>query len=229
MNLKTGLLIGTNPKNIGNLFKSSIPLDSLSTLYIKLISNVILESLLLNSKQTFNISKECFRNTVFDYYSQVKNVDNVDVRVLLSNFKDGDLHKVTTSKPIDVIYFDSSYSSKAVAAFANKYVENKSKNFQISSFPMLDTECNFNLSEIENNQTTFKEYDYVVLGGTFDKLHLGHKSLLSEAVLRCRKRLTVGVCSDLILNSKYILFVIMVHLHTLDCRIVFQAKYYQSS
>lgn len=35
--------------------------------------------------------------------------------------------------------------------------------------------------------------DNVVLGGTFDRLHVGHKLLLTDAVIRSRKRLVVGV------------------------------------
>jgi phosphopantetheine adenylyltransferase / dephospho-CoA kinase len=38
-----------------------------------------------------------------------------------------------------------------------------------------------------------KKYNTVVLGGTFDRLHVGHKILLSEAALRAHKRLVVGV------------------------------------
>jgi phosphopantetheine adenylyltransferase/dephospho-CoA kinase len=36
-------------------------------------------------------------------------------------------------------------------------------------------------------------YNNVVLGGTFDRMHIGHKILLSEAALRAHKRLVVGV------------------------------------
>ena len=45
-------------------------------------------------------------------------------------------------------------------------------------------------------------YNHVVLGGTFDRLHVGHKVLLSTAVLRCDTRLTVGVTSSKLLTRK---------------------------
>jgi len=45
-------------------------------------------------------------------------------------------------------------------------------------------------------------YSHVVLGGTFDRLHPGHKVLLSTAVLRCDTRLTVGVTSPALLSRK---------------------------
>lgn len=47
-------------------------------------------------------------------------------------------------------------------------------------------------------------YDAVVLGGTFDRLHVGHKILLSEGCLLCDKKLTVGV-TDGNMNKRKIL------------------------
>lgn len=45
-------------------------------------------------------------------------------------------------------------------------------------------------SLIDDSET---KYNNVVLGGTFDRLHVGHKILLTEAALRAQKRLVVGV------------------------------------
>ena len=39
-------------------------------------------------------------------------------------------------------------------------------------------------------------YDRVVLGGTFDNLHNGHRRLLTMALRVCREQLTIGVVSD---------------------------------
>jgi len=47
-----------------------------------------------------------------------------------------------------------------------------------------------------------KMYENVVLGGSFDRLHAGHKILLSEAVLRCMRKLTVGIADTSMLKCK---------------------------
>ncbi|XP_065839572.1 bifunctional coenzyme A synthase-like isoform X2 [Oscarella lobularis] len=45
-------------------------------------------------------------------------------------------------------------------------------------------------------------YEHVVLGGTFDRLHNGHKLLLSTAALHCTKRLVVGITDGVQLQGK---------------------------
>ena len=47
-----------------------------------------------------------------------------------------------------------------------------------------------------------KIYNHVVLGGTFDRIHPGHKILLSTALLRCDTRVTVGVTCPALLTRK---------------------------
>lgn len=47
-----------------------------------------------------------------------------------------------------------------------------------------------------------KKYNSVVLGGTFDRLHVGHKILLSSACMRAKKRLVVGVTDVNMITSE---------------------------
>lgn len=52
---------------------------------------------------------------------------------------------------------------------------------------------------IECNRTINKPYGAVVLGGTFDRLHNGHKMLLSRAVMAASERVVCGItCGDMI-------------------------------
>ncbi|EPS61651.1 hypothetical protein M569_13145, partial [Genlisea aurea] len=45
-------------------------------------------------------------------------------------------------------------------------------------------------------------YDAVVLGGTFDRLHDGHRQFLKAAAMAARNRIVVGVCDGPMLANK---------------------------
>jgi len=57
-------------------------------------------------------------------------------------------------------------------------------------------------ASIKIDDTNNKIYTQVVLGGTFDRLHAGHKILMTTALLRCTQRLTVGVTGQEMLKNK---------------------------
>ena len=47
-----------------------------------------------------------------------------------------------------------------------------------------------------------KVYKNTIMGGTFDRLHIGHKIMLSEAVLLTENRLLIGVTNECMLTRK---------------------------
>nr|CAG4643298.1 EOG090X0864 [Ilyocryptus agilis] len=85
----------------------------------------------------------------------------------------------------------------------------KNKNEDIQSDLLLETSVvdATSWSEVPVDSTPTigaadKLYDHVVIGGTFDRLHEGHKMLLTAAILRCGKSLTIGVTDGDMIRTK---------------------------
>ncbi|KAH9297568.1 hypothetical protein KI387_029250 [Taxus chinensis] len=72
--------------------------------------------------------------------------------------------------------------------------------------PNLATEelnnCSSEGMEASEVQSLSNSYDVVVLGGTFDRLHDGHRRLLKAAAELARVRVVVGVCTGPMLGNK---------------------------
>lgn len=103
----------------------------------------------------------------------------MDVRVLVSTMKNRSNVMARMDK-VDLIMVDQNEYRSGDNALS-------SMNFK-SSESLLDESQN--------------KYNTVVLGGTFDRLHVGHKILLSEAALRAQKRLVVGVTDVNMITSE---------------------------
>lgn len=57
--------------------------------------------------------------------------------------------------------------------------------------------------KIQFNPSSYtKKYNHVVLGGTFDRIHNGHKLLLLTAILKTNKILTCGLTDGEMNKSK---------------------------
>ncbi|CAH1954560.1 unnamed protein product [Acanthoscelides obtectus] len=180
---KTGLLIVSNPKQIHKIL-SSIHKQVKNTLYIQLLS-ALGDPLGAFQPVVFNTWPK-FSKTLFNIYSQVAvHCNHLDVRVLISGLK-YNIPKINTKSPIDLVIFDKTYKKSDIEQFIKGKINNITEKFEIIT---VDT------GKAEFEEENIDEFlaDHVVLGGTFDRIHVAHKFLLSEVALRSKKIATVCV------------------------------------
>jgi phosphopantetheine adenylyltransferase/dephospho-CoA kinase len=218
---KIGLLVLTKPTKLGKILPI-IKQHVNKTLYVQFYPG---RQRLINSLPSDeNVLCGPYHGpTVIGIYSQATAVcQNLDVRVLLAGLKDPFLSIINTRKQIEVVIFDCVFNNDEVDNFLKSCLLNATQRCQIvtlngdedSASDNLDilhpSRRNsvasrvvgpFNVDGISPNKQ-FKMHENVVLGGTFDRLHAGHKILLSEAVLRCTRKLTVGVTDTSMLKCK---------------------------
>lgn len=187
----TGLLICSNPFRLLRIFPQ-IQRDVQSTLYVHFFP------IPMPDKKTVR-----HRFMMIDAYKNLSPM-NVDVRILLCGLKGTLDSQITTKRPVDVIFYDDHIKSEQLHHVMSS-LSNKSPNCKTvfvapnETYNSNDTKENNQYDEMENEL-----YESVVLGGTFDRLHKGHKILLSTAALKCTKKLTVGVTDISMLNCKFI-------------------------
>lgn len=100
------------------------------------------------------------------------------MRVLISTIKNQN-NLISRARNVDLVFVDDR-------------IENTPNE---KTFDFVSTSALIDDNEIKHNN--------VVLGGTFDRLHVGHKILLSEAALRAQKRLVVGVTDVNMIKSMH--------------------------
>lgn len=180
---RTGLLIVTNLSKIAKSLTTVNKYVS-STLYVQLYTNE-------SASNRVQAPAIHFRKHVAAIYTaSVQQCQQLNVIVIVDNVKARPQISKQLSKPIDVLLFDKQFSTELVNEFMNKYntknvIECETTDGESDS--SADVPCELKANELED------QGDDVVLGGTFDRLHCGHKILLTEAVLLARQRLVVGV------------------------------------
>lgn len=116
----------------------------------------------------------------------------MNVRILVSPLKSQSISSLLTGK-IDFVYSDGKFLPRELCT---ELVE----KYNLKSQPIYLNDEVFEALSSEDEAD--KIYKTVVLGGTFDRIHLGHKILLTEAVLRATDRLVVGVTDESMINTK---------------------------
>lgn len=194
----TGLLILTNPAKMkGLLFV--IQKHVLKTLYIQYLPG---KNFAGNyNSATLQRRDPEYSKKITDIYKNTSTIaSRLDIRVLLTNLKCPDRSIINTKKPVEVVIFDQTCSKEEADTFIQDHLANKSLNYRFVNYVYgPGPNCHKNT---ENDVQNMKTYKNVVLGGTFDRLHNGHKILLSEAALRCTERLTVGVTDTNMITGK---------------------------
>ncbi|XP_025835812.1 phosphopantetheine adenylyltransferase 1-like, partial [Agrilus planipennis] len=130
-------------------------------------------------------------------FQAAKHCQNLDVRVLLSGLKYKN-KLIYTEREVELVIFDEKYASDEVQKFLSTKLVNISKDYKILTCANIAAEP----ISADLEQKNDKVYQHTVLGGTFDRLHLAHKLLLSEAALRSNSKITVGVTEENMIKSK---------------------------
>ena len=215
-----GLLVLTKPKKLKGILPI-IKQHVSKSLYVQLYPG---RQRLVNPVPSNEIVSDWLHHgpAMVDIYSQVTAAcQHLDVRVLLTGIKDPFLSTIHTRKQIELVIFDRVFDEVEIDNFLKSCLLNTTQKCQIVTVPGNEDSSSDNTpvypyhsnSAAPKTPESFnsdrmlpgkelKMYENVVLGGTFDRLHAGHKILLSEAVLRCTRKLTVGVADAGMLKCK---------------------------
>ena len=132
------------------------------------------------------------------YACSIEVCGNIDVRVIISTIKDRN-NMFHCRKDIGVLMLNELVLNEALIKdeSADKLVQRLKK-----------TLLNFDVNHPKGYSTKIIDdviYKDVVLGGTFDRIHIGHKILLSEAALRAQDRIVVGITdANMLKGSNFI-------------------------
>nr|ABF18183.1 possible dephospho-CoA kinase [Aedes aegypti] len=188
MSSKTGLLTAVHLANITSTLAATRKY-ALGTLYLQL------------HPRFQDVAKpNAFSKFIATVYQSSPKVlgPGVDLRILISSLKSKEI--VPVNRRIDYLFsdycLDSHRDGLDVARFypGASVIELGTQPFSIDANGLTDSS---------------ETYKNVVLGGTFDRIHAGHKVLLSQAALLAEDRLVVGVTDENMIKSKKLWELIM--------------------
>ncbi|RMZ95846.1 bifunctional coenzyme A synthase [Brachionus plicatilis] len=208
---KTLLLLS---QHLNDLKSNLKPLVEESLKYTKnelfVYINPSLKSHLINPKfeQTLIQDRYKLKQIVNQFYQYSFKINpEIKVTCLLHN-----VHQVTRS-----VCVESKFSyDQILTDFLLENLENQLDIFLSQHLPNMESKkINFTQLVIskncENSQNEASEFDLIkknkvyrnsVIGGTYDRLHPGHKILLSESVLLTKNKLLIGVSDGELLSRK---------------------------
>lgn len=198
---RTGLLVVTNLAKIAESL-NAVTKYVTNTLYIQFYTEAASSENNNEHRKSASTPKSPARYSkhITEIYSEsVKMHHQLDVIVLVGNLRNSSLWRAApyvTSKRVDLLIFDRSISKDEISQFEDRY---QTKNVvELSIEPDKDDQK----IAAQSSSCDAIEGNIVVLGGTFDRLHVAHKTLLTEAVLHAKQCVYVAVTDVNMIHSK---------------------------
>lgn len=179
----TGLLIVSHVKKFAQSLKALQKFEYVNSFYVHL--NV----------QTTRVPVPSYGRLISQLYVDSNlYLNNKDFNILVGTIKNNGSFENMNLKPIDMIFSDAYHPEV-------EFLRQQLKIDQPTVYLHDD-----NINDLEEYQQLepedkIRSYDNVVLGGTFDRIHLGHKIFLTQAVIRACSRLVVGVTTSTLTKS----------------------------
>jgi len=126
----------------------------------------------------------------------------VDLRVLLTPLKlqQLDTRVLQLRKPVDIIFSDA--HQPELCDRLRTALNISKPTIYLEDPSTTDWQLQLPEEVMEGTKGSSQQvYPNVVIGGTFDRIHIGHKIFLTQAVLRAHKRLVVGVTTPTMTKS----------------------------
>ncbi|XP_053673226.1 bifunctional coenzyme A synthase [Anopheles nili] len=193
MSSRTGLLTAVHLTNIAKTL-SATRSHALNTLYLQFHPKVA---------ESVTCPRALGRFVASVYQSSVSWIGNdVDLRIVTGSLRSsgtGFQSFVDRSHPakVDYLFYDYALSSSSLGE--EKNLAERYPGVQVVELGTESVESFGLPPDVEKDTQT---YPNVVLGGTFDRLHAGHKVLLTQAVLLATERVVVGVTDGAMIKSK---------------------------
>ncbi|XP_047030218.1 bifunctional coenzyme A synthase isoform X1 [Helicoverpa zea] len=154
----------------------------------KFVKRVLYVKIKDNSENTLPVLSKQIENV---YSKASAQYGHLDIRLMLK--PSGTIKDIKTNYPIDMILYDSELDRDIDQL--KSYIATLNTGCKLQSVDCQELSPDNMLEKIQT-------YENVALGGTFDRLHNGHKILLSQAALRATKLVTVGVTDVNMIQSK---------------------------
>ncbi|CAF0990536.1 unnamed protein product [Rotaria sordida] len=209
---QTALLLITNPirSRIPFILSSVIPYVE-RNLYV-VVQNPNFQSSSSSSSEKFfdrEQQKERIRPMLYAIYKQLTSTKNPSVDILLHNVDSA----IKSTNPIrlpricEAVFADCS-PSPGLYNYCRDHFYQLDQNFELRIIDEKETKEDQSIDKLpifDNdlfNTKSTSQYNRGVLGGTFDRLHNGHKLLLTESALLCDEKIVIGVTDGVMIKNK---------------------------